>query len=117
MAKSVVAKMECDRCGVVWYVDYLESEGLPDAPGMSVHLQVPGDPAQDMKGSFEVLCPKCTQAVRNYLSSVLKVPKEETEAKKEEPKPAKPPPRRSKRQGEDLTWKDGEPADVEVDVS
>lgn len=106
MAKSVVVKLECDRCGAVWYMDHNPEESLPPTVGMNVHLQVPGDPAQDMRGSFDVLCSKCTQAVRNYLGSVLKIKDEEPEAKKEEePKIAKSPPRHMKRQGEDSNWK------------
>ena len=84
MAKQLVARMECDRCKSVWYVDHAEGDELPATPSLLLEFLLPGNPHAERIASYTVLCQRCTKAVHNYASHILKVDPIELEGSEEE---------------------------------
>lgn len=102
MPRKLTVEFTCDRCGRIWYVNYVEGEELPVAPSLKVHLEGPHMVQPVREVGFDVLCSTCFQTVVNYVDKLGELKHrspEKSEAKEEEPPPpekkTRPKPRSS----------------------
>ena len=96
MAKKQVIECQCERCPAKWYED-------PKDPKENAQARVEFKLGDDnVSKVFGVLCERCSNAVRNYIASILREPKKDSEdnaegVEKEEevtavsPSPSRPP--------------------------
>jgi len=90
-----VVECKCGRCPRTWYMNESEvREGQPIAAAVTASFVAPGEKPIDVH--FDMLCPSCSSAVKNYILGIAKVIKgksperTKSKAKKEKPAPASP---------------------------
>lgn len=80
MAKRPVSECICERCERKWYEDAEDAD--KESPSASIEFS--DGKGDTIREKFGLLCVGCKSTVRNYMASILKEPKKETEAKEEE---------------------------------
>jgi hypothetical protein len=72
MPRKLTVECTCDRCGRIWYEDYVEGEDLPELSVLNVRLTGPRlpDGTSIREVTFDALCKQCFQTVIGYIDKM-----------------------------------------------
>lgn len=92
MSRERVIKCQCDRCPRYWFEPVTASTSPESPPTNAAEVRfVDSENEEVLAQAYETLCPSCNKAVRNYMRSILKRPKDEEEFEAKEEKRKAPP--------------------------
>jgi hypothetical protein len=67
--RKLMSEFCCSRCSRTWYVEVDPNKPMPEAPSLVLELKV-GEEVISCK--YDELCSSCAQAVKNYVTGVVK---------------------------------------------